>query len=311
MSTEVKNIILLGGTSVLGKGFVEYLNTIDHPFTVTITSREPKLPSWVPSNDPRFKHVDVDFNSNESLLSALKGQDAAVALLAAPLLDRQPAILDAAIEAGVKIFIPAEFGLDTSSDNPNLKYLLTKPVSFFKVKHDNNVHLRKRVDEGKISSIRIVNSVFFDWGLPIGFLGFNLKDKKAKIYDGGDVVVNSITTSKLGQAIALVLLKPKPYLNRSLQLTTLKYTQNELLRILEDKTSSKYEIENASTEGTIAFGEELAKSDPQIGGYVIIGASLYDDKESLGPRYTRKDAEELGLEEDDVATVVGRVLSAA
>jgi hypothetical protein len=123
--------------------------------------------------------------------------------------------------------------------------------------------------------------------------------------------VDAITTNKVGEAIARVLLKPNSYLNKSLYLTTIKYTQNEVLRILEAKTGSKYEVEPATSEGTIAFGEQLAKTDPVNGGYVVLGGMVYDDKETFAPRITRKDAEELGLEEDDVKTVVERVLVAA
>jgi hypothetical protein len=115
-------------------------------------------------NDSRFRVINVDFSSNDSLVTALKGQDAAVATLPVPLLGRQPAILDAAIEAGVKIILPAEFGLDKSDDNPKLANILSKPIGFAKTKVDNNKDLRKKVAEGKINSIRIVNTIFFDWG---------------------------------------------------------------------------------------------------------------------------------------------------
>jgi hypothetical protein len=148
-------------------------------------------------------------------------------------------------------------------------------------------------------------------GLPIGVLGFNFKDKKVRLFSGGDIVVHSVTTTKLGEAIARVLLKPKAYLNRNLYLTTIKYTQNEVLRIIEAKTGSKFEVENTTSEDTVAYGEQLAKTDPVNGGYVIIGGLVYDDKEQFSPNITRKDAEELGLEEDDLKTVVERVLASA
>jgi hypothetical protein len=102
-------------------------------------------------------------------VSALKGQDAAVALLGVGLLDRQPAVVDAAIEAGVKIFMPAEFGIDVSDENPKLKNFISKPAPFFKIKLDNNNYVKQRAAEGKIALIRIINPVFFDWGMP-GFL---------------------------------------------------------------------------------------------------------------------------------------------
>jgi hypothetical protein len=130
-----------------------------------------------------------------------------------------------------------------------------------------------------------------------------------RLFDGGNAVVDAITTTKLGEAVARVLLKPQAYLNRSLNLTTLKYTQNEVLRILETKAGSKFEVENTTSEATIAYGEELSKTDPMSGAFVMLGGMIYDDGETYAPEFTRKDAEELGLDEDDVKTVVERILT--
>jgi hypothetical protein len=147
--------------------------------------------------------------------------------------------------------------------------------------------------------------------LPIGLLGFNLNEKKARLFSGGNMVVNSITTAKVGEAIARVFLNPKPYLNGRLDLATIKYTQNEVLRLIEAKTGSKFEIENTTSDAAIAFGEELCKTDPMSGGFAMLSGFIYDDKENFGPSMTREDAEKLGLKEDDVKTVVERVLAAA
>lgn len=66
-----------------------------------------KLPSSV-------KSIDVDFSSLDSLKAALKGQDAVVSTLGAFAAAQQTSLIDAAIAAGVKRFIPSEFGSDTT-----------------------------------------------------------------------------------------------------------------------------------------------------------------------------------------------------
>lgn len=58
------------------------------------------------------KVVKVDYTNKEQLIDALKGNDAAVIALGGyPELEaNSKAIIDAAIEAGVKRVIPSEFG---------------------------------------------------------------------------------------------------------------------------------------------------------------------------------------------------------
>ena len=55
----------------------------------------------------------VDFGSVESLTPALAGQDAVVSTIATLGVGSQGPLVDAAFNAGVKRFIPSEFGINT------------------------------------------------------------------------------------------------------------------------------------------------------------------------------------------------------
>jgi hypothetical protein len=55
----------------------------------------------------------VDYDSTDSLKEAFKGQDAVVSAIATPAVQGQKTIIDAAVAAGVKRFIPSEFGINT------------------------------------------------------------------------------------------------------------------------------------------------------------------------------------------------------
>jgi hypothetical protein len=55
----------------------------------------------------------VDLNSVSALTAALRGQDAVVSVTSVFAIDGQYPIVDAAVAAGVKRFIPSEFGMNT------------------------------------------------------------------------------------------------------------------------------------------------------------------------------------------------------
>jgi hypothetical protein len=55
----------------------------------------------------------VDYGSAESLQDALAGQDAVLSLVASAATGGQKPLVDAAVAAGVKLFIPSEFGINT------------------------------------------------------------------------------------------------------------------------------------------------------------------------------------------------------
>jgi uncharacterized protein YbjT (DUF2867 family) len=79
-------------------------------FEVTVLTREGSTHSFPAS--VAVKHVDYD--SLDSLVNALQGQDAVVSTLGSIALQEQQLLLvEAAVKAHVKRFIPSEFGSNT------------------------------------------------------------------------------------------------------------------------------------------------------------------------------------------------------
>jgi hypothetical protein len=76
---------------------------------VTVLTRESSNAS-LPSGVSVKK---VDYKSVESIKPALEGQDAVVSVLGTFASGEQQPLADAAFEAGVKRFIPSEFGINT------------------------------------------------------------------------------------------------------------------------------------------------------------------------------------------------------
>ena len=64
--------------------------------------------------------IQVDYSDKESVKNALTGVDVVISTVAGTALDVQPGIAEAAKEAGVKLFIPSEFGGPTEGATEGL-----------------------------------------------------------------------------------------------------------------------------------------------------------------------------------------------
>ncbi len=112
MSSPLKNIILIGAGGNLGPSILSAF-TADPRFTLSILTRHSSK-STFPSH-LKVHRIGDDYPEAE-LLQAFKGQDAVVSTIATASTVQQKAIIDAAIKAGVKRFIPSEFGSDTRNE---------------------------------------------------------------------------------------------------------------------------------------------------------------------------------------------------
>jgi hypothetical protein len=96
----------------------------------------------------------------------------------------QSLVIDAAVAARVKRFLPSDFGADI--DNPKAKAL---PVFGYKVATQKHVEDVSRANPDFTYTI-IRNGVFLDWGLETGFL-FEWQAGKPTMYDSGNQLFSS------------------------------------------------------------------------------------------------------------------------
>jgi uncharacterized protein YbjT (DUF2867 family) len=115
---------------MISKPVVTALLSSNH-YSVSVLSREES--SYNPPDG--VANIKTDY-THESLVKALKGQDAVVSAIAGSALLEQIKIIDAAIEAGVKRFVPSEYGGDTDNKHSHTR------VPFFALKHQVAEHLR-------------------------------------------------------------------------------------------------------------------------------------------------------------------------
>lgn len=291
MSTSaIKNVLIVGASGNVGKSTLKALS--EAGFQVTGLSRQTPTDS-VPTG---VKLVKSDYSAS-SLREAFKGQNAVISTLSSTVpgsLDLQKSLIDAAIAAGVAIFVPSEYGVDTSDRAaPNFIPFLAEKITILD-------YLKERQD--KISWIALITGSLFDWGLKIpGFGGLDVRARSVTIYDGGDVPYEATNLDQVGRAIAKSLERPELTRNQYVYVNSFTVTQNEVLRGLEKLTGEKFAV-SQSTVGDLWQGgvAQLKEGRPQ-GLLAMIAGTIYG-KGGLANYSTTKGLwnERIGLAQEDL-----------
>ncbi|KAJ9636004.1 hypothetical protein H2204_005501 [Knufia peltigerae] len=305
MSTPVKRVAVVGGSGLTGGEITRAL--LQSGFEVTVLSRASSSNSKIPDG---ARSVKTDY-SRESLAAAFQGQDAVVSAITTFFVGQQFTIIDAAIEAGVRRFIPSEYGVDTS--DPAIAEI-APPAG---TKNEIVAYLQSK--QATISWSAIIVGAFFDAILEVpGALGLNLAENTMTIFDGGDVEFEATNVDQIGRAVAAVL-SPEHFdstANQYVYVNSFTLTQNQMLHILQDLTGNKLEVKHAKKADMRKDSQEKIKSDPDKGdvwargsfeGIILImlnegGFCEYSNKGRLWNK-------RLGLPEGNVEATIKAVLS--
>jgi uncharacterized protein YbjT (DUF2867 family) len=222
----LKNIALAGASGALGAPVLKKLQ-VSGRFNIRVLRRIGSSSTFPSDVDV----VDVDYDSVDSLAAALKGQDAVVSTVASAPVLAQRTIIDAAIAAGVKRFIPSEFGSDLSNHRNR-----ASPVFAHKVQIEE--YLSEKAKTSDITYTYIYNSAFLDWGLEQNFL-LRHSDYTPDLIDGGDITFSATTLSSVADAVVGVLTHPDETQNRAVFIEDVKITQNKLLDLAKKAAPEK------------------------------------------------------------------------
>lgn len=117
--------------------------------------------------------------------------------------------------AGVKRFLPSDFGCDLS--NPKVAAL---PVYKLKVITHNKI--KEAAANPDFTYTLVCNNAFLDWGLEKNIL-LNWKEDKSKLFDGGNNVFSTSTLDSVGQAVVGALTHPGETKNRFVYVKVRRY----------------------------------------------------------------------------------------
>ncbi|KAL5093666.1 hypothetical protein Trisim1_010397 [Trichoderma cf. simile WF8] len=248
----IKKVAVLGGSGNLGPHVVNGL--LDAGFEVTVITR---LESQATFAD-RVTVQRIDITSKEAVESVLQGHDALVSTISPGAVGDQKTIIDAAVAAKVRRFLPSEFGVDTRrTEEKSLGWILANKLSVT----DYLAEVAKKTPWFSWTGLAV--GLFFDWGIKTQFLlGINAKDKTGTIVDSGNKPYAATHVSFIGEAVAAILKKPEETENKYLSIFSFAITQNEVLKIFEEETGSKFQITKLKGSDLIkAATDSVAKGD--------------------------------------------------
>jgi hypothetical protein len=268
---------------------------------VTVLTRSKKPGAY----DAGIKVVEVDFTSVESLTAALKGIDGLVSAVGSGGIDGQTILIEAAIAAGVKRFIPSEYGSCTT--NPKLEGM---PIytGMFKIKK----YLHEKSETGKLTWTVLACGAFteFVFGSP---MVLDFANHKATFQDKGDNRFSSTSQANIGKAVAGIFKNFEATENKIVRVSEVILTQNKLLKIAKElEPDAKWEIDFIPSSAILEEGLNGIKAG-DFGWPVIMnilkGTALAGDV--YGSAYDETDNELLGigsLKEEDLKKLVAEKL---
>lgn len=235
-------------------------NLVVAGFTVSALTRDASKSTF-----PAEVRIIVSDYTSESLTEAFRDQDAIVSTVGTYSTTEQLRIIDCAVNAGVKRFLPSEFGIDTS--DPRIVDVLPPA----KMKYDTVQYLKTKQE--KLSWTAVIVGGFFDWALMVGALGCDIRNRKVTVFDGGDKSCEFTNIETIAKTVAAVLSADHydETSNRYVYVNSFTVTQNQIVTELEKATGASF----ARTHVKAAEVAEEARRQLATGEFESIGGSPY------------------------------------
>ncbi|PVH94016.1 NAD(P)-binding protein [Periconia macrospinosa] len=198
-TNRIERVAIVGASGQIGASLAQALvSTGKH--TVTALTRQGSK-NKVP---PGLKPVAMDYNDEESVVSALQGQQLLIITLSATAPpDTHAKIVQAAAKAGVTHIMPNIFGIDDTNEALNRENPLNADVK----------GITGAIEAAGCSWTYLICSLWYEYSLAMGpiWFGFDFANKKLTLYDDGTTKVNLTTWDQCGRAVAaLASLKVLP-----------------------------------------------------------------------------------------------------
>lgn len=250
----ITKIAIVGATGHSGSFMTKsLLETGKHTVTAITRHDSPNL-----SKFPEEVIVEkVDYDNPESIVKALRGQDALVITLSgfAPYEAIESKLVRAAAEAGVAWILPNDWSPDSTHEGT------LKDVPLFQAK----VKTRKLIEEiGKSSYVGVETGFWYEWMLPNApAFGFDFANKKVTLFDEGETKVSLSTWPQVGRAVAAILSLPV-HADGSDKDACLDALRNKVVYINSFTTTQKEMLESAQrVTGTTASDWTVTKEPSQ------------------------------------------------
>ncbi|RBQ96488.1 hypothetical protein FVER53263_12710 [Fusarium verticillioides] len=310
-SNRIERVAIVGAGGRQGAQITEQLlKTGKHTITaLTRIGSASKLPDNV-------KAIAVDYENEESLASVLEDQQLLIITLAVTVdPEVHHRIVRAAGKAGIRYIIPNIYAANVVIDNQG------SVDGFFPAAPP--INLLKEIERVGVSSwILLVGGVWFDYSLPSGesFMGFDIDNRKATLFDDGEAKINTSTLAQFGRAAAAIAsLKELPdgeddksstiadFCNRPVYLSSFYVNQKDILRSIEHvtkTTDADWEIKYESSADRIENGKAMGRSGNIMGLVQAYYSFIFSPSGQKLKTQDKLHNEILGLPDEDLDAVV-------
>lgn len=129
-------------------------------------------------------------------------------------------------------------------------------------------------------------------------LGINAQAKTGEIIDSGNKPYAATNTYFVGETVAAILKKPEETANKFLNVFSFKTTQNEVLKIFEEESGSKYEVSHVKGSDLIeAATASVAKGDYKQSIGPFVQYAFFADAAGVPVDLEANDGELLGIKD--------------
>ncbi|RFU77988.1 family transcriptional regulator [Trichoderma arundinaceum] len=307
----IKRVCLIGANGTLGSVILKELVQASC-FDVSILQRTTSSSSAAALAPSTTRIPIAPDLSVEDLTEALAGQDAVIAAFPLGEGDQHLRLVEAAFRAGVKRFIPADFGSCDASDPEPQKYLpLYRRKTLVREKCEALAEKAAR-DGSAFSWTTLVCGHFFDHGLRDGLLHFDFETRTAQILDGGATKASTSTLRRIAEATVRVLQRADQTRNRAIYIQSFNPTQLEVLAALEKAMGEPWHAQHIDSKPYLEDAQKRLESSDAEAVLVAIEDIVFV-LGALDADWTKRDGfgmELLGLEDEKLEDVVEAVVAA-
>ncbi|KAJ5341705.1 hypothetical protein N7541_010829 [Penicillium brevicompactum] len=302
MSVELlsRRITLVGASGTLGSQVLSaLLDTGIHHVSVIARPTTSRI-----FNEKVTVHR-VDLDDVVSLTRCLKGQDVLIMTLNPENYGKQIPLAQAAAAAGVQYVVPTEFGSDPTHENLNRSIFLAEMQRPF----------RSLIEELGVSSwIGIVNGLFFDFNIRNGFWGLDIRNRKVRLFDDGQVKISTSTVSWVGTSLARFFSMPEDFVqkhrNNWIFFSSFLVSQRDVLESAQRATGSSegdWQIVHVDAKLSAQKAKKSMEEGNQMAVFSLLFALTF--QEGFGSDFSHRliDYQALGITPPSLDTVVGEL----
>jgi hypothetical protein len=217
-------------------------------------------------------------------------------------LDLQTRIVDALVAAGVKRFIPHEFGYDTL--NKGVQARIPKYTGRAKVLE----YLQNNISKANpdFSWIGIATGYTLDTNLISGNLGFDMEWHSATIHGIGTEPFAASSLERVGRVVVSVFEHWDELKNHYIYAAGVVTSANEVLRCAEKATGREWTAGNYDVEDSVREGKSrIERGFLDAGMFLLERSILYDEQlEAWAPFRSKGSNHVLQLQVESVEAIV-------